>query len=60
MKELREKLKEHKNKYGSTLAFIAKQIGIHRCTLSLFINDKRDLPKPVADKLEKYLNNFDN
>lgn len=60
MEELRDRLKEHKKKYGTSLAFIGRQIGIHRCTLSLFVNDKRDLPIPIADKLKRYLNNFDN
>lgn len=60
MEELRERLRCHKKKYGTTLSFIGRKIGIHRCTLSLFINDKRDLPKPIAKKLEQYLNNFDN
>lgn len=58
MEELRLKLKKHKEQYGSTLAFIGKEIGVGRCTLSLFINDKRDLPKAIAKKLEVYLNSF--
>ncbi|MCE5221037.1 MAG: helix-turn-helix domain-containing protein [Clostridium sp.] len=60
MEELRERLRGHKKKYGTSLAFIGRNIGIHRCTLSLFINDKRDLPLPIAKKLDQYLNNFDN
>lgn len=58
MEELRLKLKKHKEKYGSTLAFISKKIGVCRCTLSLFINGQRELPKAVAKKLDAYLNSF--
>lgn len=58
MEELRLKLKKHKEKYGATLQFIGDTIGVSRCTLSLFINDKRELPKAVAKKLEFYLNGF--
>ncbi len=58
MDELRLKLKKHKEKYGATLKFIGDKIGVGRCTLSLFISDKRELPKAVAKKLEAYLNSF--
>jgi DNA transposition AAA+ family ATPase len=60
MKQLRERLKEHKKKYGTSLAFIGRQIGANRSTLSLFVNEKRSLPIMIAKKLEIYLNNFDN
>lgn len=53
--DLRNELKEHKQKYGTTLAFIGRQIGVHRCTLSLFINNKRELAIPVALKLKEFL-----
>jgi|GEM_PF-5233341 len=58
MEELREQLKKHKEHYGTTLAFIGKRINVCRSTLSLFINGQRELPKPVAKKLESYLNGF--
>lgn len=58
--ELREKLKQHVNKYGTSLAFIGRQINVHRCTLSLFINNKRGLPKQVQIRLETYFNKFVN
>lgn len=58
MEELRERLKKHKLKYGATLVFIGKKIGVCRSTLSLFINGQRELPKTVAKKLENYLDSF--
>ena len=58
MDELRLKLKKHKAHYGTTLKFIGDKIAVSRCTLSLFINDKRELPKAVAKKLEVYLASF--
>jgi transcriptional regulator with XRE-family HTH domain len=58
VEELRLKLKKHKEKYGSTLKFIGDKIGVSRCTLSLFVNGKRELPKAVAKKLEFYLNSI--
>lgn len=60
MKELRKRLKEHKERYGCSLAFIGRQIGANRSSLSLFVNEKRSLPLSIAKKLEQYLNNFDN
>lgn len=53
--DLRNELKKYKNEYGTTLAFIGRQIGVHRCTLSLFINNKRELATPVALKLNNFL-----
>lgn len=58
--ELREKLRKHINKYGTSLAFIGRQINVHRCTLSLFINNKRGLPKQVQLRIKTYLHEFDN
>ncbi len=53
--DLRNELKKYKNEYGTTLAFIGRRIGVHRCTLSLFINNKRELAIPVALKLKEFL-----
>lgn len=53
--ELRQELQTYKNEHGSTLAFIGRQIGVHRCTLSLFMNKKRELVYPVQEKLKEFL-----
>ena len=60
MDELRLKLKKHKEKYGTTLAFIGKKIGVCRCTLSLFVSGQWELPRSVAKKLEVCLDGFNN
>lgn len=52
---LRQELQTYKNEHGSTLAFIGRQIGVHRCTLSLFVNKKRELADPVHEKLREFL-----
>jgi plasmid maintenance system antidote protein VapI len=54
--KLRKRLLEIKETYGTTFSFIAKEIGVHRSTISLFVANNRNLPKPIEIKLEQFLN----
>lgn len=53
--EIREKLINYLNKYGSSLSFVAKQIDISRETLSRFKNNKQDLHINTLEKIDNFI-----
>ncbi|MFR4583629.1 helix-turn-helix domain-containing protein [Clostridium cadaveris] len=53
---LRKKLNDYRKTYGTTFAFVAKELNVSRTTISLFANNKRNLAKPICYRLEEFLN----
>ncbi|WP_394896052.1 helix-turn-helix domain-containing protein [Clostridium paraputrificum] len=53
--EVREKLINYLNKYGSSLAFVSKEIDISRETLSRFKNNKQDLHINTLNKIDNFI-----
>ena len=47
--------KEEINKRGLKITWIAKQIGISRCLLSVYINGSRHMPEHIENKLKLIL-----
>lgn len=53
--DLRERLKEIREEYGTTFSFIAKELEVHRAIISLFVASKRGLSLTNEIKLRKYI-----
>ena len=53
--ELREKLLNYVKENGLKYNYIAKKIGISKCHMSLFINNKRNFKKDKLEKLKEIL-----
>lgn len=53
--EVRNELEQYIDKHGATLAFMAKEIGIHRETLSRFKHNKRKLSEKLLFKIREYV-----
>lgn len=53
--EVREKLINYLNKYGSSLAFVSKEIDISRETLSRFRNNKQNLHINTLNKINNFI-----
>lgn len=53
--EVRNKLINYLNKYGSSLSFVAKGINISRETLSRFKNNKQELHVDTLKKIDNFL-----
>lgn len=56
--EIRQQLVGHRNKYGTSYAFIGKQINLSRNSLSMFANGNRLLSQSVLQKIKDFLDSF--
>ena len=56
--EIKQQLLNHKKKYGTSFAFIGRQINLSRNSLSMFANSNRDLSQPVLLKIKLFLDKF--
>jgi hypothetical protein len=56
--EIRQQLVGHKNKYGTSYAFIGKAINLSRNSLSMFANGNRILSEPVLKRIKEFLEGF--
>lgn len=52
---LRNKLIQLKREKGVNYVFVARSINVSRTTISLFINNKRDISDSIANELTKFL-----
>lgn len=53
--DLRERLKEVREEYGTTYSFIAKELGVNRAIISLFVAEKRGMSLTNEIKLRELL-----
>lgn len=54
--DIKQRLLEVRKEYGTTYAFIAKELNIHRAVISLFVAGSRGLSLTNEIKLREYLN----
>ena len=54
--DIKQRLLEVRKEYGTTFAFIAKELNIHRAMISMFVAGSRGLSLTNEIKLRKYLN----
>lgn len=53
--ELRKRVRDLMERYGTTQQFIATNIGVTRATINLWLHEKRELATPLVEKMERFL-----
>lgn len=56
--EIRQQLVSYRQRYGTSYAFIGRQIDLSRNSLSMFANGNRILSESVLQKIKKFLDNY--
>jgi cyanate lyase len=56
--EIRQQLILHKSKYGTSYAFVGRQIDLSRNSISMFANGNRALSETALKKIKNFLDNF--
>lgn len=53
---VRERLKEHIDRYGIMQKFVANKVSVSKASMSMFLADKRNLTSDILNKIEEFLN----
>lgn len=56
--ELKNYLLYYRDRFGSSVTWLAKKLNINRATLSIFLNDTRETKEFTVEKIRKNLINL--